>query len=208
MAVATLAYSVGIPTFIPPPKVAIRFRLLRDGEVTPSAKELRLYAKREDMSSVSAVFWVEPGSDGFTQTYRFDLATLLAQGEWLGMGLDDAAPRKVRSAYLSLAESGTYTFNITEPFDLYTLVGSGYLAGSFPGGITTVDGVPTAATVRVLYRPGPGQPGDGALVAEVQSAADGSWRVDDLDPALKFDVVGRKAWFNDVIMSNVSPKVD
>lgn len=85
---------------------------------------------------------------------------------------------------------------------------SGYLAGSFPGGITTVDGVPTAATVRVLYRPGPGQPGDGALVAEVQSAADGSWRVDGLDPALKFDVVGRKAWFNDVIMSNVSPKVD
>lgn len=86
--------------------------------------------------------------------------------------------------------------------------GNGYLAGSFPGGITTVDGVPTPATVRVLYRPGPGQPGDGALVAEVQSAADGSWRVDGLDPALKFDVVGRKAWFNDVIMSNVSPKVD
>lgn len=86
--------------------------------------------------------------------------------------------------------------------------GTGYLAGSFPGGITTVDGVPTPATVRVLYRPEAGQPGDGALVAEVQSAPDGSWRVDGLDPALKFDVVGRKAWFNDVIMSNVSPKVD
>lgn len=86
--------------------------------------------------------------------------------------------------------------------------GDGYLAGEFPGGITTVDGVPTASTVRVLYRPVSGAPGDGVVVAEVQSAPDGTWRIDGLDTGLRYDVVGRKAGFNDVIMSNVQPKVD
>jgi len=88
------------------------------------------------------------------------------------------------------------------------LPGDGYLAGDFPGGITTVDAVPTAADVRVLYRPTAGEPGDGVLVAQVQSAPDGTWRVDGLNPALRYDVVGRKAGLKDVIMSNVQPKVD
>lgn len=86
--------------------------------------------------------------------------------------------------------------------------GNGYLAGEFPDGITTVGGAPVAATVRVLYRPEAGEPGDGVVVAEVQSDPDGTWRVDGLNTALKYDVVGRKSGFNDVIMSNVQPKVD
>lgn len=90
-----------------------------------------------------------------------------------------------------------------EPFTLPR--GTGYLAGEFPGGVTTVGGVPVGATVRVLYRPTDGAPGDGIVVAEVQSAADGTWRVDGLITSLKFDVVGRKAGFNDVIAANVSP---
>lgn len=85
--------------------------------------------------------------------------------------------------------------------------GNGYLAGEFPDGITTVDAVPTSATVRILYRPAAGAPGDGVLVAETQSAPDGTWRVDGLNPALRYDVVGRKAGFNDVIMANVTPEV-
>lgn len=86
--------------------------------------------------------------------------------------------------------------------------GAGYLAGEFPDGITTVEGVPVAATVRILYRPESGEPGDGTVVAEVKSAPDGTWRVDGLDPSLKFDVVGRKAGHNDVIMANVTPEVE
>lgn len=83
--------------------------------------------------------------------------------------------------------------------------GPGYLAGTFPGGITSVDGVPTTATIRVHYRPAEGAVGDGALVATLQSAPDGSWRVDGLDPNLKFDVICRKEGFNDMILSGVSP---
>lgn len=85
--------------------------------------------------------------------------------------------------------------------------GIGYLAGEFPEGITTVAGAPVAATVRILLRQ-PGSFHDGRTVAEVQSAPDGTWRVDGLNPALRFDVVGRHSGFNDVIVANVSPAVE
>lgn len=83
--------------------------------------------------------------------------------------------------------------------------GIGYLAGEFPGGITTVEGVPVAATVRIIYRPASGETGDGSVVAEVQSAPDGSWLVAGLNPKLRYDVIGRLDGFNDVIASNVKP---
>lgn len=109
-----------------------------------------------------------------------------------------------------LEEVELVAFPFRREYDTFRLPpgGAGYLAGTFPGGITTVDGAPVAATVRVLYRPGIGKPGDGTLIKQVQSKADGTWRVEGLNPALKFDVVGRKPGFNDVIMANVSPAVE
>lgn len=86
--------------------------------------------------------------------------------------------------------------------------GTGFLAGSFPDGITSVEGEPTPATVRVLFRPESGHPGDGYVVAEVQSKPDGTWLVEGLNHELKFDVVARKDGYNDVIMANVSPVVE
>lgn len=86
--------------------------------------------------------------------------------------------------------------------------GNGYLGGSFPSGITTVDGTPVPATIRIHLRPEEGAQGDGILIAQTTSAHDGTWRVDGLNPALRYDVVGRKAGLKDVIMSNVQPKVD
>lgn len=83
--------------------------------------------------------------------------------------------------------------------------GDGYLAGTFPDGITSILGTPEPATIRVLYRPASGALGDGVVVAEVQSAADGTWQVDGLDPALKFDVICRKTGYNDLIWADVSP---
>lgn len=95
-------------------------------------------------------------------------------------------------------------------YDKYRLPtgGTGYLAGEFPDGITTVDGVPVVATVRVLLRTAAGHPGDGYLVAEVQSAPDGTWRVDGLPLGFKYDVVGRKENFNDVIMAGITPATE
>lgn len=83
--------------------------------------------------------------------------------------------------------------------------GDGYLAGSFPTGITTLNGVPVSASVRVHYRPAEGQPGDGMLVAFTTSAADGTWLISGLNPDLKYDVIGRLDGNNDVIAANVQP---
>lgn len=83
--------------------------------------------------------------------------------------------------------------------------GDGYLAGEFPAGITTVEGVPTPAEIRVLLRTAENSLVDGDLVASTVSAPDGTWRVDGLSTALKFDVVGRKPGFNDVIVAGVTP---
>lgn len=85
--------------------------------------------------------------------------------------------------------------------------GFGYLAGEFPDGITTVDGVPVSAEVRVLIRMESGNYGDGVLVATTQSAVDGTWRVDGLPAGFVYDVVARLSGQNDVIMAGVTPAV-
>lgn len=77
--------------------------------------------------------------------------------------------------------------------------GDGHLAGESPDGVTRVDGVPESAQVRVLHR------ATGEVIAVVDSAQDGTWQVGRLNPRLRFDVVGRRAGFNDVIVADVSP---
>ena len=83
--------------------------------------------------------------------------------------------------------------------------GSGYLSGEYPDGITTIEGVPVSAEVRVLVRGEFGDDLDGAVVNTTTSAADGTWIVEGLDPDLKYDVVVRKEGYNDVMVTNVSP---
>jgi len=82
--------------------------------------------------------------------------------------------------------------------------GTGYLAGEYPEGITTLEGEPTQATVRVLARSSDPM-FDGVVVAEVPTKQDGTWRVDNLNPNMRYDVVGRKFGFNDVMKANVAP---
>lgn len=86
--------------------------------------------------------------------------------------------------------------------------GSGYISSSFPDAITSVDGAPVSATVRVIYRSLTGDIADGAVVAEIQSKPDGTWRVDGLNPNLLYDVVGRINNANDIIVSQVSPVME
>lgn len=83
--------------------------------------------------------------------------------------------------------------------------GKGYLAGTFPDGITSVEGIPSSAEIRVLLRRSPGEAGDGAVVAVVQSASDGTWAVEGLNPNFRYDVVCRHEGYNDMILSNVIP---
>lgn len=151
MAVASLCYSPAVPSYTLPPKVAIRFRLLRDGEVTTGVKFLRFYRNFENLGGLALVFWAEEGAGEFTQTCLVDLATLLAQGDWEAIGRDNAAPHKVRMVYLALAESGTFTFNITS--------GEGGNAGT-PAVVQTsvrIDGQLASREVVVVEKPSDGQ---------------------------------------------------
>jgi hypothetical protein len=91
-------------------------------------------------------------------------------------------------------------------FCVFPKGGDGYLAGETPGGTTTLEDDPVPATVRVLYRTGGEKYTlDGAVVAETESAADGTWRVDGLNPGYRYDVVGRLYGYNDVIQTKVQP---
>ncbi|MFG5779864.1 hypothetical protein ACFIQF_22620 [Comamonas sp. J-3] len=88
-----------------------------------------------------------------------------------------------------------------------SFAGNGYLGGNYPDGITTEDAVPVSAEIRILWRGTAGSIFDGIVVARTTSAPDGTWRVSGLNPALRYDVVGRKSGYNDVIASNVQPVV-
>lgn len=91
-----------------------------------------------------------------------------------------------------------------EEFSL-PLNSNGYLAGTYPDGITKVDGVPVSAEVRVLLRHPVDGFGDGSVVAKTVSNPDGTWLISGLPVNLKYDVVARLNGEKDVIMSNITP---
>lgn len=152
MVLAALGYRVELPSYLKPPAADLRFRLLREGEVTTGAKFLRLYRGLETLGQLAVVFWAENDNGEFTQTCTIDLATLLAQGEWLAMGFDDALPRRIRAVYLSLSESGLYTFNIAS--------GEGGGQQGDPGrvaGLVRVERLPANREIVLVERPADGE---------------------------------------------------
>jgi hypothetical protein len=152
MAVIVAPLVCQIPSFAVQPKVTLRFRLLREGEVTTTVKFLRLYRGWEAVSKLDLVFWAESGSGEFTQSCSVDLATLIGQGDWLVVGVDNNAPPKIRAAFLSFTEGGTYTFNISN--------GEGGGASGDPATLPAsvkVGGVPASREVVVIEKPSDGQ---------------------------------------------------
>lgn len=140
------SYKFTVSAYPYPPKINLRFRLLREGEVTATPKVLRIYRDWLTIGKLDLVFWAEDGE--FTRALSVDLATLLNQGEWLSCGLDVAPPRKTRAVYLALVESGTYTYNIT--------TGEGGGSVGSPAtmvGLVRVDGISADREVVVVERP-------------------------------------------------------
>lgn len=131
------------------PSVKIRFRLLRDSEVTEGQKFLRLYRDWSSLSSVKLVFWAEQGE--YSDWARVDLSTLQAQ-EWIAIGRDDQLPRRARCSYLTLTEGGTYTFDIS--------TGEGGGQSGTPATIEAMvrlEGEPDSREVVLIERPSDGQ---------------------------------------------------
>ena len=82
-----------------------------------------------------------------------------------------------------------------------TFSGHGYIAGESPG-LVTINTAPGAREVEIRERR------TRICVAITFSAADGSYRFDNLNTDLEFDVIGRdwSGTYNDVIVSRVKPK--
>ena len=149
MAIVSMT-SLSISSYVEPPRVLIRFRLLRDGESTAGEKFLRFYRSWEEIDQLDLVFWAPPGDGEYSLFQSVDLATLQAV-EWLAIGRDDALPRRVRAAYLNFTAGGTYTFNITS--------GDSGQAGD-PARVEArvrVDRVPSSREVVLLERPPDGE---------------------------------------------------
>lgn len=86
---------------------------------------------------------------------------------------------------------------------LPNFTGAGYLAGESPAGLTTVVGVPVAATVQVLWRDP--DTSEEHLVASTTSSSAGTWQITDLNHELQYVVRGIKAGWNDVTVVGVEP---
>ena len=63
--------------------------------------------------------------------------------------------------------------------------GPGFFAGEAPDGLTTIAGTPTSAQVRVHWRDPADPQAPDVLVDSTQSAADGTWRIANLNPSLR-----------------------
>lgn len=93
---------------------------------------------------------------------------------------------------------------LLNPFAFLRTGQPGSLAGTYPDGITSVEGVPTAAEVFALLR-APGTAVDGARIAQTLSDVTGEWVIEGLSTNRVYDVVARKAGERDVIASDVTP---
>ena len=146
----TLSLSYG-----PAPVVRLSMRLQRDGEFTAGYRKAVLYRGLNTLAYACAVFEDEGRGDGVCDMhYDISLAESLQQGEWLLIGTDNTAPRRIRAVYLQFAEDLQYTLDIT---------GS---TGAGAGDPAQVD-----ARVRVARVPANRE------VVMLERPADGGWRL-------------------------------
>ena len=82
--------------------------------------------------------------------------------------------------------------------------GTGYLAGTFPDGNTTLEGAPVSARVRAYWE----NPKDGVLypVGDSTSDASGVWKLEGLSGERQYLVRGSLSGHRDVLAQDVYPK--
>ena len=81
--------------------------------------------------------------------------------------------------------------------------GHGYIAGEAPDGLVTFNGSPAVRVVDVFDR------ATNILVASTISAADGTYRINNLNPSRQYDVRARGTdeHENDIIAARVTPHI-
>ncbi|MDP2444155.1 hypothetical protein [Pseudomonas sp.] len=160
--------------FVPPIQVLasparelLRFRVLRDGLVTPGVKFVRVV--RNFNTSGQGEIALEALGGEFTPYVDVLLQELADHPDWVVYVEDSTPPARVYAQYLSIPGAGTYTLNV--------LTGSGGEATE-PGAVGTlvrVDGLPAAREVLVVEKK---LDGDWRVAGAGKSGDDGAVTVD------------------------------
>lgn len=130
----------------PPAMAQVRFRVLRDGLVTANQKRVRVVRGWATGSQLDMAFHTV-GDGEFTEWLDLPLQTLVDQGEWVVIGIDDADPRRTGVAYMQIGAGGTYLVNLT---------GGGGGEVTDPAtvdAVVRVEKVPASRAVVVVERP-------------------------------------------------------
>jgi hypothetical protein len=161
--------SIVLPQTVSRPQVVlarIRFRITRDGEVSPGRKYLRM---TQSIHAGSQLYVGLEALDGeYTPWVDLPLQLLTDQADWLVVVEDLTAPRRADGQLLQIPGAGTYTINIstgaggaTEPAAL--------------GALVRLDGLPGSREVVVVERP---PSGDWRVAGHGVSGADGVLALD------------------------------
>lgn len=92
-------------------------------------------------------------------------------------------------------------------WDFAKFSGNGYFSSTLPEFIVTEEGMPISAEIRIHIHGSSLDALDGRLVAKTRSNATGQWYVGGLNPIFRYDVVCRLDGYNDLVYSNVQPKI-
>lgn len=139
-----------------PPRTQIRFRVLREGNVTNTYKRVRLIKSWNSGShlDISLESTAESGHE-FTGWLDLPLQTLVDQAQWVVVGIDDSTPALTTAKYMVITPGETHLLNIS----------------SGNGATTPTDSATISATVRVADAPAMRE------VVVVEKDNTGAWRV-------------------------------
>ncbi|GAD62640.1 Uncharacterised protein [Aquipseudomonas alcaligenes] len=164
-----------MPTFFDTPvqtlvmllKDAIRFRVLRDGLVTPGVKYVRVC--RVFNTTGQGDIAQEALGGEFTPYVNVLRQELVDQPGWVVYAEDTTPPAKVHAQYLAIPGAGTYTLNIL------TGTGSEVTEPATVDALVRLDGMPAERDVLVVERK---LDGEWRVAGSGTSAADGTVTVD------------------------------
>lgn len=134
----------GIQALREDPYETLRFRVLRDGVVTPGVKTLRIVRGFDSTSQAGMALEALDGE--LTRSVDILRQELADQPTWIVYAQDSTPPARVWAQFLTIASGGLYTVNI--------LTGSGSEATSPArvGAMVRVDGIDAAREVLVVER--------------------------------------------------------
>lgn len=160
-------YATPVLVLSAPLRDTLRFRVLRDGLVTPGVKYVRV-CRMFNTTGQGEIAQEALGGE-VTPYVSVLRQELVDQPEWVVYAEDTTPPAKVHAQYLAIPGAGTYTLNIL------TGTGSEVTEPATVDALVRLDGLPAARDVLVVERK---LDGEWRVAGSGTSAADGTVTVD------------------------------